>query len=82
MDVEKLAHKIKDDTPFDKSISEDMMNITLKEQDLQFVALSVDKESSSGQSSLETRNAPTDAVRVTTTKWEIWAYYMYYVGNA
>ena len=76
MDVEKLAHKIKEDTPFDKSISQDMTNITLREQGLQFVALSVDKES------LETRNATTDTVRVTTTKWEIWAYYMYYVGNA
>lgn len=82
MDVEKLADKMKEDTPFDKSIPQDMTNITLREQSLQFVALSVDKESSSGQLSPETRNATTDTVRVTTTKWEIWAYYMYYVGNA
>ena len=76
MDVEKLANKTDEDTAF-KSISQDMANIALREP-------SVDKESSPRQPSLETSNVTTDdhTVIVTTTKWEIWAYYVYYIGNA
>lgn len=82
MNAEKLSLKAHYDCGLEDLSSEDSGNLRSVDQSVRTVPPSEEEPSLPEPLSSHTSDFIPDTARITTTKWEVWAYYTYYIGNS